>query len=347
MTTLPDDMLALVQKKDGFAKIESTGPYLDDLAPYLTATRQPLPEIGPGQVLIRLRLAAINPSDIHFIKGEYGIPRVKGAAAGFEGCGDVVATGPGAEALEGRRVAFIGSKTGTGAWAEYVRAEAASCVPLPDIIRDEDAAGLFVNPLTAIGMVSLAAEAGTGAIVMTAGGSQLSKLMIGLAKDRGIKTIPLVRRDAMLAPLAALGADHPLNVTAPDFAERFADVSKQEKPRILLDAVADDVTAQVFFGMPNRTRWVVYGKLNPMPVAMTEMGQFVFTGKRIEGFWLTQWLEEVDSDTRKQAFGTLFERFGSGAWRTDLQAVIPLAEAHARLPEELMRENTGKVMFAP
>ncbi|MEM0921877.1 MAG: alcohol dehydrogenase catalytic domain-containing protein [Pseudomonadota bacterium] len=344
---LPDDMRALVQKQNGFAEADSTGPYLDDLTPYLADQRLPLPEIGPGQVLIRLRLAAINPSDIHFIKGEYGIPRVKGGAAGFEGCGDVVATGTGAEGLSDRRVAFIGSQTGSGAWAEYVRAEAASCVPLPEEIRDEDAAGLFVNPLTAIGMVSLAAEAGSPAIVMTAGGSQLSKLMIGLAKDRGIKTIPLVRRPAMLETLSGLGADHPLDVTAPDFAERFGEVSQALKPRILLDAVADDLSAKVFFGMPNRTRWVVYGKLNPTPVTLAEMGQFVFTGKRIEGFWLTHWLGTIDRATRDQAFATLFQRFGSGAWHTDVQAVILLGEAHDRLPEELMRENTGKVLFAP
>ena len=345
--SLPPDMLALTQTEDGFSDAEPTGPYLDDLAPFLTANRVPVPQPGEGQVLVKLRMAAVNPSDIHFVKGEYGIPRVKGAAAGFEGCGDVVAAGAGAEKLDGQRVAFIASKTGSGAWADYVLAEAASCVPVPGAMRDEDAAGLFVNPLTAIGMVSLAKASGSGAIVLTAGGSQLSKLMIGLAADQGLRTIPLVRRPALLDPLSSLGANHPLDVTAPDFSERFHEISRQEKPRILLDAVADDVSARVFFNMPNRTRWVVYGKLNPLPVTLTEMGQFVFTGKSIEGFWLTEWLGRIDAETRNAAFATLFQRFTSGTWRVDVQARIPLAEAHDRLPREMMRENTGKILLTP
>lgn len=345
--TLPSEMLALTLTADGFAEGAGSGPYLDDLSPHLDAARIPVPRPGAGQVLVRMRMAAINPSDIHFIKGEYGLPRVKGAAAGFEGCGDVVAAGAGAEGLNGRRIAFVGSKTGTGAWAEYVLAEVTSCVPLPPVIRDQDAAGLFVNPLTAIGMVSLAEQAGSPGIVMTAGASQLCKLMIGLARDKGIKTVPLVRRAAQAQMLRDLGADHPLAITEPDFDAQFAHVMETEKPRILLDAVADDVSGRAFFAMPNRTRWVVYGKLSAAPASLEQMGQFVFTGKRIEGFWLTHWLGSIDEATRGAAFAILFERFGSGAWRTDVQAEIPLAEAHARLPAELMRENTGKVLFVP
>ncbi|MEM7507818.1 MAG: alcohol dehydrogenase catalytic domain-containing protein [Pseudomonadota bacterium] len=345
--TLPSEMLALTLTADGFADGAGSGPYLDDLAPYLDAVRIAVPQPGAGQVLVRMRMAAINPSDIHFIKGEYGLPRVKGAAAGFEGCGEVVAIGAGAEALDGKRVAFVGSKTGTGAWAEYVLAEATSCVPLPPMIRDQDAAGLFVNPLTAIGMVSLAAEAGSPAIVMTAGASQLCKLMIGLARDKGIKTVPLVRRAEQIEMLREIGADHPLAIADPNFEAEFAKIMEAEKPRILLDAVADDVSARAFFAMPNRTRWVVYGKLSASPASLEQMGQFVFTGKRIEGFWLTHWLGTIDEATRNAAFATLFERFGSGTWRTDVQAEIPLGEAHTRLPAELMRENTGKVLFVP
>ncbi|MEM9735434.1 MAG: NADH oxidoreductase, partial [Pseudomonadota bacterium] len=111
----------------------------------------------------------------------------------------------------------------------------------PDGIRDEDAAAFFVNPLTAVGMISLVAEAGSPAVVLTAGASQLSKLMIGLAADRGIATIPLVRRANQVEALKALGATHPLDITALDFADRFREVSRAEKPRVLLDAVVDDV----------------------------------------------------------------------------------------------------------
>jgi len=52
-----------------------------------------------GQVLIKLHVASVNPPDLHFIKREYGQPRRKDLPAGFEGCGDVVAAGEGAETV--------------------------------------------------------------------------------------------------------------------------------------------------------------------------------------------------------------------------------------------------------
>ncbi|MEM8792277.1 MAG: zinc-binding dehydrogenase [Pseudomonadota bacterium] len=345
--SLPTDMQALTLKEDGFGRGPGIGPYLEDFDSHLSVDRIPLPTPGEGQVLIRLRKAAVNPSDIHFVKGEYGLPRVKHAVAGFEGCGDVVATGGKAEALADRRVAFIGSPTGTGAWAEYVLAEATSCVPLPDAIRDEDGAAFFVNPLTAVGMISLVEDYGSPAVVLSAGASQLSKLMIGLAAERGIKTIALVRRAEQIDLLSGLGADHPLDITAEDFPAAFAEASKQEKPRVFLDAVVDDVSAKIFFGMPNRTRWVIYGLLDPKPSVLDQMGQLVFTGKKIEGFWLTHWLTSVDQKTREAAFSTVFRKFSSGEWQTDVREEIELSKAPEKLAPLLRQSNTGKLLFVP
>jgi hypothetical protein len=88
--TLPASMNALILKGHGFAPTRE-GAAIETLEPYLEYGSLPVPKPGPGQVLIRVRMASVNPSDIHFIKGEYGQPRIKGAAAGFEGVGDVVA----------------------------------------------------------------------------------------------------------------------------------------------------------------------------------------------------------------------------------------------------------------
>ena len=103
-------MQAILQTGDGYAPT-STGPLIDNAADWLEFATVPLPDVGEGQALIHIRRAAVNPSDIHFIKGEYGQPRLRGQVAGFEGCGDVV-VGP--KSLIGQRVAFV---AGPGAWA--------------------------------------------------------------------------------------------------------------------------------------------------------------------------------------------------------------------------------------
>ncbi|MGB0731832.1 MAG: alcohol dehydrogenase catalytic domain-containing protein, partial [Miltoncostaeaceae bacterium] len=63
-------------------------------------------------MLIKMRRAAINPSDIAFVQGFYGQPRVAGQPAGFEGVGTVVEAGasPEAQALLGKRVALFGGE---------------------------------------------------------------------------------------------------------------------------------------------------------------------------------------------------------------------------------------------
>ena len=235
--TLPDDMQALVLNNDGFA-LKKSGSVLESLDPYVTLTRVACRQPGPSQVLVKVSLASINPSDVMFIKGQYGQPRAKGQPAGFEGVGTVVAAGEAAAPLVGMRIAFATGRQGWGSWADYAIAEAGACIPLIDGVRDEDGAALIVNPLTAIAMFGIVREAGEKAFVMTAGASQLSQ-----ADHRPGQGGRLPRRSSRCAAttrsklLKEAGAVHVLNATADDFHEKLRESLKAEKPRIFLDAV--------------------------------------------------------------------------------------------------------------
>ena len=292
-------------------------------------------------------MASINPSDLHYIKGEYGHPRVKGAAAGFEGVGEVVAgNGDHAQSLVGKRVAFTVDPTGSGAWSEYAIASAQVCIPVRDDMRNEDAAAHVVNPLTAMAMFDIVRKADTGSFIMTAANSQLCKLMTALGRDNDIAPIAIVRKDEQIAHLKELGAKHVLNSNAPDFAETLKAVVREEKPRVMLDAVGNQVSADVFAAMPNRARWVVYGKLDPTPPQFNEMGQFVFMEKRIEGFWLTRWFMSTPREEQVKVIGEVQARFVSGQWETEVAATIRLHDAMSELTEALRSPN-GKVMLVP
>jgi len=342
--TVPENMFALVLKNDGFSGTQE-GPSIESLDPYLDALEISVPEPADGQVLIRLIQANINPSDLHFIKGEYGLPRKVGVPAGFEGVGEVVSAGKGGEGLVGNRVAFVASAS--GAWAEYAIADAASCAPLRDDVSDADGATIFVNPLSAIAMYEEVKQSGTESFIMTAAASQLCKLITGLAKADGIKVISIVRHDEQIDILKQLGATHVLNCRSDGFKKQVADLIKQEKPRFMLDAVADQISSDLFFAMPSRSRWMVYGKLSTELPVMTQMGQFVFLEKHIEGFWLTKWLNDKPLQEKIAAIMKVQELFASGVWKTDVAEVISLRDAHAKLPDALSKMNTGKVMLVP
>lgn len=338
--TLPSTMKALILRHDGYAA-EGAGEMPDDLTPYLDLAELPVPAPREGQVLVRVIRAAVNPSDLMFVSGQYGQPRKAGVPAGFEAMGEVVA---GDTPLLGQRVSFFGA--GSGTWAEHALADARMMIPLRPDVSDADAAGLIVNPLTAMAMIDIAQQDGSGALVLTAGGSQLGKLMIGLARDRGLAPIPVVRRADQSEALKALGAAEVLVSTAPDFASRLRDVVAANGPRILLDAVADQVAADLFFAMPRGARWICYGRLSAEPPRLGAMGQFIFMGKRIEGFWLSSWLRETPPDRVAALVADIQDRFASGAWRTDVSAVLPLSEALDRFPAAVAVKD-AKLQIAP
>lgn len=344
--TVPSEMKALLLVGDGYTRTPS-GSALEAMEPYLEPGSIEVPTPGPTQVLIKVSLASINPSDVAFIKGQYGQPRAKGQPAGFEGVGTVVASGdePYPKSLVGKRVAFATGVSNWGSWAEYAVAEAVVCIPLLDTVRDEDGAAMIVNPLTALAMFDIVREEGEKAFVMTAGASQLCKLIIGLAREAGFRPIVTVRRDDQIAALKELGAAHVLNEKAPDFKTALREVMKAEQPRIFLDAVTGPLASAIFDVMPKRSRWIIYGRLDPEATIIREPGQLIFQHKHIEGFWLSEWMRQF-RDRRGPAILEAQKRFSDGRWSTDVTALVPLAEAMARVPAELAKPN-GKVFIRP
>jgi NADPH:quinone reductase-like Zn-dependent oxidoreductase len=340
---LPDSMQALCLRHDGYSGT-ATGPGIDRLDDWVEWRRIAVPQPGPGQVLVRVGLSPVNPSDLHFVKGEYGQPRRQGAPAGFEGMGTVAACGAGAGALAGRRVAF--AATASGAWADYALTDAAVCIPLRDDVADADGAALVVNPLTALAMIGLVADARSPAVVLTAAGSELGRLMIALARDRGIAAIAAIRSPTAAAELAAAGAAEVLVTSDPDHARRLPAVMRALKPRVMLDAVGDGAAAALFFAMPAGARWISYGKLSAEPPVLTQMGQLIFMGKSIAGFWLSRWLAEAAPAARAAAVDEAQARFADGRWHTRLAATLSLAEAPAGLAAALAAGG-GKVMLRP
>lgn len=341
-------MKSLILKNDGYAAERPDSMVLKDLSNFVEYGDLPEPEPAEGEVKLKVLLASVNPSDEMFIQGLYGQPRIAGNGAGFEGVGKVVASGGGpvADGLKGLRVAFVAMPGKPGAWSEYSIANAATCIPLIDGVSDTDGAAMIVNPLTALAMFDLVKQNGTKSFIVSAGASQLCKLMISAARDEGYAPIALVRRDHQIALLKDLGAAHVLNTEDAAFQSELRTLMRQEKPRIFLDAVANNTSAVVFDSMPNKARWVIYGKLDDQLPTIIQPGQMIFQSKSIEGFWLTRWMQETSMADKISVIQNAQKRFASGEWSTDVTSIVPLSDAIAQLPE-LLAKPDGKVFIKP
>lgn len=343
--TIPSSMRALLLNDEGYATKHS-GTVLEAMEPYVRPGEIAVPQPQGSQVLVKVAMASVNPSDVMYIKGLYGQPRIKDHPAGFEGVGRVVAAGDKAKGMVGQRVAFVAGRSGWGAWADYSLVDAAACIPVIDAVRDEDAAALVVNPMTALAMFDIVRNDAAKAFVLTGGASQLCKLMMAVARDEGYRPIAIVRRPGQEEQLKAAGAVHVLNSEADDFRQRLKDVMAEEKPKVMLDAVTGPVASRIFHAMPDGARWVVYGRLDASETTIPEPGQLIFLHKKVEGFWLVDWMKNAGEEARVRAARDVQARYADGRWRTDVTAVLKLEDAMNRLPEELAKPD-GKVFIKP
>jgi len=287
----------------------------------LRIAEKPVPRPGPGEVLVRIAAAPINPSDVTFLRGLYGVKKPLPVVPGIEGSGTVVAAGPGLipRFLLGRRVGCIASTNRDGTWAEYMVTKALICVPLFKSVSLEQAATMFVNPWTAWALFDIARRGRHKAIVHTAAASALGRMMLRLGLRFHYPVIHVVHRWEQVNFLVSLGAAHVLNSSDPDFDTRLRDLSHQLGATLAFDAVAGEMTGRVLAAMPHGGRAVVYGALSDSNCTVLP-GQLIFKQKRIEGFWLPDWNSRLNIIARwRTAF--LIQRLLA----TDLQT-----EVHAR-----------------
>src|SRR3712207_1814589 len=145
----------------------------------MTLDEVPTPEPGEGQVLVRVRAAALNFPDVLMAMGMYQERPPLPYTPGIELCGEVEGTG--------QRV--LGSPSGgPGAFAEYALMDAAAAFPVPDGMSDEKAAALFLTYQTGyVGLHRRAHIQPGDWVLVHSGAGGVGTAAIQLAKAAGAK----------------------------------------------------------------------------------------------------------------------------------------------------------------
>lgn len=189
-------------------------------------------QYSPGKVVARMPDAATR-----FMKSRHGIAM----PAGNECAGTVIAAGedPAAQALIGKRVACV---PGT-AYATHAIADARMAMPLADGVSAEQGASSFVNPMTALGFVETMRLEGFTGIVHAAAASNLGQMLVKICAEDGIPLVNIVRSEAQVAILRDLGAEHVLDMTAPDFQAKLTDAIAETKAMLGFDPIGGGTLA--------------------------------------------------------------------------------------------------------
>lgn len=339
MTDIPDSMTCLAVQ-------EVTDPQAPPSA-RVKLTEKPVPRPKRGQVLVKMDAASANPSDLMYLRALYGVPPNYGAAAGFEGTGRVVASGGGLMGtyLKGKRVA-CGNPGGEGTWAEYMVADVSNCLPLSKDIPAEQAATLLVNPFTAFGLLDRAQELGADAVVQNAGASQVGKLVVRIAKMRGVPLISTVRRQAQVDDLKSIGAENVLLTTDDDYDRELTRLCQELKATAAFDCVSGPDTLRLQLAMPNKSTIIVYGRLHEDPDnpfgGQYAVGQLIFAGQRIEGYWLSKDLQSGGLLKLLKRSKEIQKLYADGALSTDIAGTFSLEDYPAALDDYEQNMSAGK-----
>ncbi|SEM26976.1 NADP-dependent oxidoreductase [Streptacidiphilus jiangxiensis] len=181
-------------------------------------TERPVPEPRPGEVLVRVAAAAVNPADWRIRAGEVRRLGEPPLGLGLDVAGTVVA-GDGGRFRTGDRV-FGVVPPPQGSFAEYVAVPGTTLARTPDELDDACAAALPVAGLTAWQALVAAAHLGSGERVLVhAGAGGIGHLAVQIARARGAH-VTATAGTANQAFLRELGVDEPVDHRATDVFAR-------------------------------------------------------------------------------------------------------------------------------
>ena len=303
-----------------------------------------------GEIRVRVLAVPINPSDLLQIEGNYGIDPVLPHRPGMEGIGRVLEISSEIKHLMvGQLVLLVGGETGT--WRDEIVAPAVSFLPLPnlgtiDSNMIEQLSMTVVNPMTALLMLTSFVELEEGQwLVQSASNSAVGGYVIQLAKQRGIKTINVVRREGLAEDLIAKGGDVVL-IDGPNLTSQITKATNNAPVKLALDAVGGDTYTRLANSLGYGGTLIAYGVLSGKDATLNP-GMTIANDIRLRSFWLTKWYEAAEMKEVQAAFGQIIPLIVSGDLKANIDSRFSVSEIKQAVKRAEKGGRNGKVLIIP
>jgi NADPH:quinone reductase len=205
----------------------------------LKAQQRPVPQPGPGQVLVHVAVAGVNRPDVLQRMGGYAPPPGASDIPGLELAGRIVALGEGVSRYEvGDQVCAL---VAGGGYAEYAVVHEDNALPIPAGLSLEEAGALPETYFTVWTNVFQRGGLKKGESLMVHGGSSgIGTTAIQLAKAFGAMVLATAGSDEKCAACRDLGADHAINYRSEDFVAAAKAATGGRGADVILDMVGGD-----------------------------------------------------------------------------------------------------------
>lgn len=210
----------------------------------------PDPTPGPGEALVRIAAASVNPVDYKIRSAGPPIAPALPAVLGCDLAGTVVAVGDGVTAFrEGDEVyGCAGGVQGMpGAYAELIAADARLLAHKPGNLSMREAAALPLATITAWeALYDRAAVSAGQAVLIHGGAGGVGHLAIQLARARGARVFTTISSDAKAAVARRLGADETIDYRQESVADYVARLTGGRGFDVVFDATGGSDLARSF-----------------------------------------------------------------------------------------------------
>ncbi|EPQ78997.1 NADPH:quinone oxidoreductase family protein [Mycobacterium marinum] len=299
----------------------------------------PDPVPAPGQVLVRVRAAAVNFPDVLFIAGKYQIKIPPPFVPGNEIAGEVVGTGAGVTLVPGQRV----FGTTFGAFAELALLDGAAAQPIPDDADFASAAAFGVTYRTAYHALRSVAQVSQGdwvVVLGAAGGVGLAA--VDLAVAMGARVLAAASSPEKLGLCRQRGAEAVVDYDQEDLKLRIRELTG-ESARVVLDPVGGSYAEPALRGLARGGIFVTLGyaagSIPAIPLNLVMLKNLTIRGMEIRTF-MGDYPDECARDVAE-----LSQMFAAGKIRPHIGARFPLADTPAALRYVAERKVLGKVVI--
>lgn len=314
----------------------------------LRLTDVPDPVAGPGELLVRVRAAAINYPDVLIIEDKYQFRPMRPFAPGGEIAGEVEAIGEGVTGWKsGDRLIAV---PGHGGLAEKITIPAKTAIPLPIERSFTDGAALLLTYATSIHALYDRAKLKAGDTLLVlgaAGGVGLAAVELGKAK--GARVVAAVSSDAKANAAKAAGADAAIVYPKGPFdrdgqkalAQLFKDSVGPEGANVIYDPVGGDYAEPALRSIAWEGRYLVVGfpaGIPKLPLNLTLLKSCDVCGV----FWGA--FAARDPKANAAHVAELFRLWDEGKIGPKVSATYPLERGGEAIAAMAGRQVIGKVV---
>lgn len=296
------------------------------------------------EVLVRMTMRPINPSDLIPVKGSYSHRTSLPAIPGYEGVGIVEDVGSYvSQEFVGKRVLPL---RGEGTWQEFVRTSAELTVPIPNSIDDDIAAQLYINPITAWIICTEVLKLGPGDVLLVnACGSAVGRILTQFSKIIGFRLIAVARNNKYTKELLELGASCVVNTSDTALYNTVRELTNGRGASAAVDSIGGSEGSELAFCVRPNGILLTIGLLSGVPINWKQISRG--TKVNVKMFHLRYWNQQVSAQTWQKIFNRLITLINDQKLRLMRpDSSYNLSEIkQAVLASEFSQRNDGKVFL--